>query len=206
MVAVLERRGYIERVADPADGRARLVVLTQAGKDLVRAAVDIIDGIEREWIDRWDAHGLSGDLGLRSAALWTICRLSRASPGDDRRPCVRCALDWARSPTTPGTNTPERRSADSPRSKSEAVEGTVPNARTERRARCAGGRSERHFIAHAACLAAWCADRRESEFAVVHTVRAIAGKIDGVSDLTGCEAVAVHAEGPERSRGGRRGR
>jgi len=64
VVAVLERRGYIERVADPADGRARLVVLTQAGTDLVRAAVDIIDGIEREWIDRWDAHGLSGDLGL----------------------------------------------------------------------------------------------------------------------------------------------
>lgn len=62
VVAVLERRGYVVRVADPADRRAKLVQLTDAGRELVRAAVATIDDIEREWSQRWRAHGLTGDL------------------------------------------------------------------------------------------------------------------------------------------------
>lgn len=61
VVAVLEQRGYVERVPDPADGRARLVVLTASGKRLVRVAVALIDDIEREWTERWRAHGLRAD-------------------------------------------------------------------------------------------------------------------------------------------------
>jgi hypothetical protein len=41
--------------------------------------------------------------------------------------------------------------------------------------------------------------RGESEVAVVTRAGLIAGRLEGVSDLTGCEVVAVHAEGPERS-------
>jgi DNA-binding MarR family transcriptional regulator len=62
VVAVLEQRGYVERVPDPADGRAKLVRLTDSGRDLVRAAIATIDGIERQWSQRWRAHGLAGDL------------------------------------------------------------------------------------------------------------------------------------------------
>src|SRR5829696_8838721 len=37
VVTELERRGYVERIADPTDKRARLVNLTPRGRDLVRA-------------------------------------------------------------------------------------------------------------------------------------------------------------------------
>ena len=70
VVDVLERRGYVERVRDPDDGRARLVVLTDAGRELVRAAITAIDEIERSWTARWERHGLGGDLrGALAGAL-----------------------------------------------------------------------------------------------------------------------------------------
>jgi DNA-binding MarR family transcriptional regulator len=62
VVAELERRGFVERVLDPVDRRARLVRLTPEGRRLVRAAVTAIDSIERAWTRRWRAHGLAGDL------------------------------------------------------------------------------------------------------------------------------------------------
>ncbi len=62
VVAELEQRGFVERVPDPIDGRARLVRLTDPGRQLVRAAIAVIDDIEREWTARWRANGLSCDL------------------------------------------------------------------------------------------------------------------------------------------------
>jgi DNA-binding HxlR family transcriptional regulator len=62
VVAELERRGFVERVADPVDGRARLVRLTPEGRRLVRAAVAAIRAIERDWTTRWHTHGLTCDL------------------------------------------------------------------------------------------------------------------------------------------------
>jgi DNA-binding MarR family transcriptional regulator len=62
VVAELEHRGFVERVPDPLDRRARLVRLTPEGRNLVRVAVNVIDAIEREWTLRWRAHGLSCDL------------------------------------------------------------------------------------------------------------------------------------------------
>ena len=73
VVAELERRGYVERVPDPTDRRARLVSLTERGRALVRAAIGHIADIEQEWTARWRAAGLRGDLhdalraGLRAA-------------------------------------------------------------------------------------------------------------------------------------------
>ncbi len=70
VVAELERRGYVERIPDPTDGRAKLVRLTEHGRALVRAAIQHIDAIEREWSVRWRAAGLGGDLrGALAAAL-----------------------------------------------------------------------------------------------------------------------------------------
>lgn len=69
LVAALETRGYLERRADPADGRARVVVLTREGRRLVRAALEEIAAIERRWSRYLALTGLSGDLwpALRSA-------------------------------------------------------------------------------------------------------------------------------------------
>lgn len=58
----LERRGYVERVPDPSDGRARLVRLTAKGRGAVRTAIREIDAIEAKWLKRWRRSGLTGDL------------------------------------------------------------------------------------------------------------------------------------------------
>ncbi|MFI5503657.1 MarR family winged helix-turn-helix transcriptional regulator [Nocardia asteroides] len=46
LVAHLERRGYVERCPDPADGRARLIVATAAGRVAVAVAAGHIRRIE----------------------------------------------------------------------------------------------------------------------------------------------------------------
>ena len=48
-VAVLEETGYVERVADPADGRARLIRLTERGWAAVDAGLAILTDIESGW-------------------------------------------------------------------------------------------------------------------------------------------------------------
>lgn len=49
LVDQLEAAGYVERVEDPADGRARLVRITRRGYDAVRAATVVQRAIEEEW-------------------------------------------------------------------------------------------------------------------------------------------------------------
>jgi DNA-binding MarR family transcriptional regulator len=62
LVAEIERRGYVERVPDPADGRARLIRLTDEGREVVRTALTVIADIEQRWTARWRKAGLRGDL------------------------------------------------------------------------------------------------------------------------------------------------
>ncbi len=70
LVQELERRGYVERVPDPSDGRARLVRLTDEGREVVRTALAVIVEIEAKWRDRWRRAGLKADLrGPLEAAL-----------------------------------------------------------------------------------------------------------------------------------------
>ena len=49
LVDFLEEHGYVARVPDPADGRARLVRLTDRGMEVMRRARQIVQGIEAEW-------------------------------------------------------------------------------------------------------------------------------------------------------------
>ena len=49
LVADLEAKGYVERRADPADGRAKIVVLTSAGRRLDREATTLIAELERTY-------------------------------------------------------------------------------------------------------------------------------------------------------------
>ena len=55
----LERLGYVERLPDDTDGRAKVVRLTQRGVAAASEGARIIAGIEREW---------AGRLGADSAA------------------------------------------------------------------------------------------------------------------------------------------
>ena len=52
LVAHLERHGYVERVADPADRRAKLVRATARGDEVYAIARDVLAEIERDWIAR----------------------------------------------------------------------------------------------------------------------------------------------------------
>src|SRR5215207_1971633 len=55
LVAHLEHYGYVERVPDPKDRRARLVRATSRGQDVYAITRGIIAEIEREWTARLGA-------------------------------------------------------------------------------------------------------------------------------------------------------
>ncbi len=50
----LEQRGYLERVPDPDDGRAKIIRLTERGREAQAIGRLLIADIEREWAER---HG-----------------------------------------------------------------------------------------------------------------------------------------------------
>ena len=52
LVYHLERHGYVERVPDPADGRAKLVRSTPRGEEIYAIARDFVTEIEAEWTER----------------------------------------------------------------------------------------------------------------------------------------------------------
>jgi DNA-binding MarR family transcriptional regulator len=49
LVAHLERHGYVERVPDPSDRRAKLVRATAHGREVYAIAREALADIEREW-------------------------------------------------------------------------------------------------------------------------------------------------------------
>jgi DNA-binding MarR family transcriptional regulator len=49
----LEKRGYLERVGDPNDGRAKIIRLTPLGREAYLTGRRLIDELEREWAERY---------------------------------------------------------------------------------------------------------------------------------------------------------
>ena len=49
LVEQLERAGYVERVPDPGDARARLVTIAPRGRAVQRVAREVEVAVEREW-------------------------------------------------------------------------------------------------------------------------------------------------------------
>ena len=49
LVDEVERLGYVERISDPADGRAKIVRFTRAGLELIKDGTDIAAAIQREY-------------------------------------------------------------------------------------------------------------------------------------------------------------
>jgi DNA-binding MarR family transcriptional regulator len=60
----LERLGYVERVPDPNDGRAKIIRLTERGRAAQALGLGIIDEIEQEWAERYGAERVAA---LRAA-------------------------------------------------------------------------------------------------------------------------------------------
>lgn len=50
LVDYLEARGYLQRLPDPRDGRAKIVRLTPRGWEAVQVAADAIADIENQWL------------------------------------------------------------------------------------------------------------------------------------------------------------
>jgi DNA-binding MarR family transcriptional regulator len=55
----LERKGYLERVPDPGDGRAKIIRLTERGRAAQMLGFGIIDEIEQEWAERFGAERIA---------------------------------------------------------------------------------------------------------------------------------------------------
>ena len=51
LVTALEREGLVERVPDPADGRASLIRFTRKGQAASQQAREVVIGVEQEWND-----------------------------------------------------------------------------------------------------------------------------------------------------------
>ena len=49
----LEQRGYVERVPDPSDGRAKIIRLTARGREAQTIGLALIDELERDWGERF---------------------------------------------------------------------------------------------------------------------------------------------------------
>ena len=65
----LENLGYLKRVVDPTDRRARAISMTDKGLQLVEDAVEVIDEIREEYIAKIGAQELEElDARLREAA------------------------------------------------------------------------------------------------------------------------------------------
>ena len=52
----LEQRGYVERVPDPSDGRAKIIRLTERGRAAQALGIGLIDELEQEWAERFGAE------------------------------------------------------------------------------------------------------------------------------------------------------
>jgi DNA-binding MarR family transcriptional regulator len=51
LVATLEKEGFVERTADPSDGRAQIVRPTARAEKVLQAGRRELDRIEAEWLD-----------------------------------------------------------------------------------------------------------------------------------------------------------
>ena len=66
LIDQLERAGYLERVPDPTDGRARVVRITTLGRNVIQVATEEQARVEAEWA----AHlGRSASDRLRRALI-----------------------------------------------------------------------------------------------------------------------------------------
>ena len=72
LVDQLEKLGYVERVPDPTDGRARLVRVTEKAKGAMPVAAEEMARIEAEW----EQHIGKRRMGQLREALDMLCEIT----------------------------------------------------------------------------------------------------------------------------------
>jgi len=77
VVTRLEQDGYLTRVTDPGDARAKLICLTPRGRAALRAMRVTALAVEEEWRERLGPEGLAAFRGT----LLTLLAASRTGPG-----------------------------------------------------------------------------------------------------------------------------
>ena len=60
VVTDLERLGYVDRVPDPEDGRAKIIQLNERGQAACDTAVRLFAEIEADWADRVGEERMAG--------------------------------------------------------------------------------------------------------------------------------------------------
>jgi DNA-binding MarR family transcriptional regulator len=83
LVVGLEAAGIVERVPDPADGRAKLICLTPLGRQVVRKAVEEIANIEAAWFQQMPR--VAGSDELRALLQRVVCDKGAAAAAAERR-------------------------------------------------------------------------------------------------------------------------
>ena len=84
MVDYLEARGYVTRVADPGDRRAKLVELTEGGRAAARASLEGVERLERAGVAQLGADrmaALKGTLVELVRSLATLPAADGPGPG-----------------------------------------------------------------------------------------------------------------------------
>jgi DNA-binding MarR family transcriptional regulator len=64
VVSELEQAGYVERVPDPSDGRAKIIRLTERGEQAWNLGRSIIDEVRGRWEERYGRERVANMLEL----------------------------------------------------------------------------------------------------------------------------------------------
>jgi DNA-binding MarR family transcriptional regulator len=92
----LEKLGYLERVPDPSDGRAKIIRLTERGREAQSLGRDLIDGIEQDWAERFGSERVAAlrelleDITAERLGAAAVYRVT--SPGALASPSSRAAV------------------------------------------------------------------------------------------------------------------
>ena len=79
LVDHLAAHGYVERVPDPSDGRARLVRLTDPGRDVYALAAHLVRDLEARWAAALGEHKMD-QLKRLLAQLWDAIEADAHEP------------------------------------------------------------------------------------------------------------------------------
>jgi len=87
VVDELAQLGYVERIPDPADRRAKLISLTSKGEEAQRVGYRLFAGIEKRWAERYGVKRVAQMRQLLEEVAGTeapqlVPELSRAARGE----------------------------------------------------------------------------------------------------------------------------
>ena len=79
LVRLMERQGYLEQVPDPTDTRAKVVQMSERGKSVKTACVEVREELNREMatsLGRSEAGRLEENLGVAAGLFGKISRIA----------------------------------------------------------------------------------------------------------------------------------